>query len=113
MSFNARGGLVLTEDHSFKSKKMGEKLMGKLQGSALQRIPKGFDAEHPAADLLKMKQWLYYTVLDAKLATSPRLVPEITRRFRAMAPVVVMLNAPLKAARTRATFEEKVFAAPV
>ncbi len=90
-----------------------EKLMGKLYGESLRRVPKGFRAEHPAADLLKMKQWLYYTVLDASLAASPKLVLEITRRFRAMAPVVEMLNAPLKTARTRAAFDEKVFAAPV
>ena len=90
-----------------------EKLMGKLHGESLQRVPKGFRAEHPAADLLKMKQWLYYTVLDAGVATSPKLVAEITRRFRAMAPVVEMLNAPLQPARTRAAFDEKMFAAPV
>jgi uncharacterized protein (TIGR02453 family) len=75
------------------------KLMGALQGESLQRIPKGFDAAHPAADLLKMKQWLYYTTLDAGLITSPRLFGEIVRRFRVMMPVVEMLNAPLKKTR--------------
>jgi uncharacterized protein (TIGR02453 family) len=72
------------------------KLMGELHGESLQRIPKGFDAAHPAADLLKMKQWLYYTTLDARLVTSPRLFGEIVKRFRVMLPVVEMLNAPLK-----------------
>jgi uncharacterized protein (TIGR02453 family) len=75
------------------------KLMGELHGESLQRIPKGFDAAHPAADLLKMKQWLYYTTLDARLVTSPRLFGEIARRFRVMLPVVEMLNAPLKKTR--------------
>jgi uncharacterized protein (TIGR02453 family) len=75
------------------------KLMGKLQGESLQRIPKGFDAAHPAADLLRMKQWLYYTILDAGLVTSPRLFGEIVKRFRVMVPVVEMLNAPLKRPR--------------
>src|SRR4029077_5347485 len=74
-------------------------LMGALRGESLQRVPKGFDAAHPAADLLKMKQWLYYTVLDAGLITSPRLLGEIVKRFRAMLPVVEMLNAPLKKTR--------------
>src|SRR6266849_635909 len=74
-------------------------LMGELQGESLQRVPKGFDAAHPAADLLKMKQWLYYTILDAGLITSPRLLGEIVKRFRAMMPVVEMLNAPLKKTR--------------
>ena len=75
------------------------RLMGALQGESLQRIPKGFDAAHPAADLLKMKQWLYYTTLDAGLITSPRLFGEIVKRFRAMMPVVGMLNGPLKKPR--------------
>lgn len=69
-----------------------EKLMGKLHGESLQRIPKGFDAAHPAADLIKMKRWLYYTTLDAKLATSPKLLPEIVKRFRVMLPVLELLN---------------------
>jgi hypothetical protein len=43
-----------------------------------------------------MKQWLYYTTLDAGLVTSPRLFGEIVKRFRVMVPVVEMLNAPLK-----------------
>jgi uncharacterized protein (TIGR02453 family) len=81
-----------------------EKLMGKLQGDSLHRVPKGFSADHPAAELLKMKQWLYYTVLDVSLATSPKLLPEINKRFRAMAPVVEMLNTPLKKARSQAGF---------
>jgi uncharacterized protein (TIGR02453 family) len=75
------------------------KLMGALQGESLRRIPKGFDAAHPAADLLKMKQWLYYTTLDAGLITSPRLFAEIVKRFRVMMPVVEMLNGPLKKPR--------------
>jgi uncharacterized protein (TIGR02453 family) len=90
-----------------------ETLMGKLYGDSLQRVPKGFRAGHPAADLLKMKQWLYYTVLDASLAASPKLAAEITRRFRAMAPVIDMLNAPLTPGRARADFDQQVFAAPL
>jgi uncharacterized protein (TIGR02453 family) len=90
-----------------------EKLMGKLYGNSLRRVPKGFSAEHPAADLLKMKQWLYYKVLDADLALSPKLVAEITKRFRAMAPVVDLLNTPLKPVRSRAAFDEKLFDPPV
>jgi uncharacterized protein (TIGR02453 family) len=73
-----------------------QKLLGKLQGSAATRMPKGFAADHPAEDLIRMKQWLYWVELDAKLATSPRLLPELVKRFRAAAPVIAMLNAPLQ-----------------
>jgi uncharacterized protein (TIGR02453 family) len=89
-----------------------EKLMGKLQGTALQRVPKGFAADHPAADLLKMKQWYFHKTLDVSLATTPKLVPELTKLFRAMLPAVELLNTPLKPARARAAFDEKVFSVP-
>ena len=72
-----------------------QKLLGKLQGSTVTRMPKGFDASHPAEELIRMKQWLYWIELDVKLATTSRLVPELVKRFRAAAPVIGMLNAPL------------------
>jgi uncharacterized protein (TIGR02453 family) len=72
-----------------------EKMLGKLQGSSVTRMPKGFDATQPAEDLIRMKQWLYWVELDAKIATTPRLLPELVKRFRAAAPVIAMLNAPL------------------
>jgi uncharacterized protein (TIGR02453 family) len=73
-----------------------EKLLGRLQGSAVTRMPKGFAAGHPAEDLIRMKQWLYWVELDGKIATSPRLLPDLLKRFRAAAPVIAMLNGPLK-----------------
>jgi uncharacterized protein (TIGR02453 family) len=71
------------------------KLMGSIQGSTLQRAPKGFHPEHPAIDLIKMKQWYWWVELDPALATSPKLKAEIAKRFRAMAPMVELLNRPL------------------
>lgn len=70
-------------------------LMGPLQGESLSRVPKGFPCEHPAAEMLKMKQWLYYTGLDPSIATTPALYEEVLARFRAMNPVVEFLNAAL------------------
>ena len=88
----------LSENHTafLKAAKAPEKLLGKLHGDAVKRMPKGFDPESPAADLVKQKQWLYWVELDPKIATTPKLVTEIVKRFRAAAPVVAMLNAPLK-----------------
>ena len=81
-----------------------KKLMGELQGESLQRVPKGFAADHPAADLLKMKQWHFYVTLDVELATTPKLLPEIVKRFQVMAPVIDLLNGPLKKAARAAEF---------
>ena len=87
----------LAENHAaFRKVSRGaEKVLGALQGESLQRIPKGFPATHPAADLLKMKRWVYHTTFEAELACSPKLVKEISRRFRAMTPALEMLNVPL------------------
>jgi uncharacterized protein (TIGR02453 family) len=87
----------IAENHAaFRKAARGpEKLMGKLHGDSLTRAPKGFDPEHPAIDLIRMKSWLYWIELDAGLAESPKLFGEVIKRFRAAAPVVEMLNAPL------------------
>jgi uncharacterized protein (TIGR02453 family) len=87
----------MAENHvAFRKASRGpEKLMGKLHGDSLTRMPKGFDPQHPAGDLLRMKSWLYWIELDVALAESPKLLSEVLKRFRATAPVVEMLNAPL------------------
>jgi uncharacterized protein (TIGR02453 family) len=83
----------IAENHKLFRKE--KKLMGALQGTTLQRVPKGFDPAHPAVDLIKMKQWYWWVELDPKLATSPQLKSEIIKRFREMAPMVELLNKPL------------------
>lgn len=77
-----------------KTKRLRE-AVGQLQGEKLTRPPKGFPKEHPAIDLLRNKQWYFYTNLDAKLVTSPDLATELVKRFKAMQPVIDFLNTPL------------------
>ncbi|MFN3322171.1 MAG: DUF2461 domain-containing protein [Bryobacteraceae bacterium] len=89
------------------SKKL-RNLMGELRGDQLSRVPKGFPSDHPAADLLRGKQWYYYVLLDPGAAASPAIVKEIATRFRAMAPLVDFLNAPLLA-RPKADFASMLF----
>ena len=78
-----------------------KKLLGELWGEQLGRVPKGFSASHPAADLIRFKQFLLYTVLEGSVATTPRLFHEVLKRFRAMTPFVEFLNAPLIAQQVR------------
>jgi uncharacterized protein (TIGR02453 family) len=66
--------------------------LGELQGNRLARVPKGFAADHPAADLLRLKQMYFYVVLPAKSATGPELRREITKRFKLLTPFVNFLN---------------------
>jgi uncharacterized protein (TIGR02453 family) len=74
------------------------RLLGEMQGEQLSRPPKGFPAEHPAADLLRYKQFLFYVLLDPALAGTPKLEQEIVKRFRALTPFLEFLNAPLAGA---------------
>lgn len=75
--------------------KKARKLVGELKGGALSRSPKGFDPAHPAAELIKMKDWVLEVTLDANLVTTAQLHGAIVERFRAMAPVLGYLNRPL------------------
>jgi len=80
-------------------------LMEPLKGESLSRVPKGFRTDHPAADLIRLKQWLFYTSLDPAVATRPALYGEVIERFRGMQPVIEFLNRPLahRKARVAAT----------
>ena len=73
------------------------RLFGKLWGEQLVRMPKGFPADHPAADLLRYKQWLADRSRPASLAESRRLLPALVEHFRTMMPLVRFLNQPLLA----------------
>ena len=80
----------IIEDLQFK------KHFGLLDGEKLSRVPKGFPADHPAADLLRYKQFLVSVTEPPELALRPELLPRLTQHFHAMAPLVQFLNSPLK-----------------
>jgi uncharacterized protein (TIGR02453 family) len=71
---------------------------GPLQGEALTRVPKGFDPGHPAAELLRKKQFYFQVTLEPALATTPDLYTELVKRLKAMTPAVEFLNRPLLSA---------------
>ena len=83
-----------------------KRLFGEMQGEQLSRVPKGFAADHPAADLLRFKQFLLFTTLDAAVISTPKLFTELEKHFRAMAPFLDFLNAPLVTAKRAHTFPE-------
>lgn len=72
------------------------KLMGELWGEKMARVPKGFAPDHPAVDYLRAKHWILFdTRLDPAVATTSKLLPELVKRFEAMAPFVEFMNRPL------------------
>jgi uncharacterized protein (TIGR02453 family) len=82
------------EFESLLSNKSLRKTVGELQGEQLSRMPKGFPVDHPAEGLLRQKQWYLESTLNIGLLTTPRVVPELAKRFAVMAPMVEFLNRP-------------------
>lgn len=73
------------------------KHVGPVNGDSLTRVPRGFPADHPAAEILKLKQFLFGRSYPAAFATTPAFYRHMIGMFRRMAPVVRFLNEPLVA----------------
>jgi uncharacterized protein (TIGR02453 family) len=87
---NARRLRTIVESPAFK------RGVGKLEGERLQRIPRGFAKDHPAAEFLKHRQFLAGREFPASFASSPGFYPGVVKVFKTMAPLVTFLNEPLK-----------------
>jgi uncharacterized protein (TIGR02453 family) len=77
--------------------------VGELGGDTLQRMPRGFPADHPAAEYLKHRQFLAGAERPADFAVSATFERDVVRIFKAIAPLIAFLNEPLIAGLTRAT----------
>ncbi len=69
--------------------------LGDLEGQKLQRVPRGFPPDHPAAEYLKYKQFLAGRVFPAQFATSPRFYSGLLECFQKIMPFLRFLNEPL------------------
>ena len=72
-----------------------KKNFGRLEGEQLTRTPREYPPDHPAADLLRYKQYLVSVTDAPRLAESPKLFPRILTAFRVMMPLIRFLNTPL------------------
>lgn len=72
--------------------------VGVLHGDRLQRTPRGFASDHPAAEYLRYRQFLAGQELPATFATSPRFYAGVLGIFKQVAPLTTFLNEPLLAA---------------
>lgn len=70
---------------------------GPVEGESLRRVPRGFPADHPAAEFLKLKQYLFGRDFPAAFAVSPSYYREAVALMRRMMPMVRFLNEPLVA----------------
>lgn len=58
----------------------------------LQRVPNGFDKNHPAAEYLKLKHFYVYKPLATDMLLGDRLVPYVAEMFELMHPLSMFLN---------------------
>jgi len=75
------------------------RLFGSLSGEQLSRVPRGFPPDHPAADYLRMKQFLASRTFPPALATDRSFYSEVVKTFRGMVPLIRFLNEPIVRAR--------------
>jgi uncharacterized protein (TIGR02453 family) len=68
---------------------------GQVEGDRLTRLPRGFAADHPAAEYLKYRQFIAGREFPATFAHSREFYPTLLTTFRTLMPLVRFLNAPL------------------
>jgi uncharacterized protein (TIGR02453 family) len=71
------------------------KIAGAFWGHAMSRVPKGFDCDHPAAELLKSRSFFYYSDLEPDVMLTAGFEKEVVSRFQTIAPFVKLLDEPL------------------
>jgi uncharacterized protein (TIGR02453 family) len=69
--------------------------VGDLDGEQLQRVPRGFPPDHPAARYLRYRQFLAGREFGASFSWSPRFYRGVIEVFRHVAPLAQFLNEPL------------------
>jgi len=73
--------------------------LGRMHGDSVTRMPRGFAVDHPAADVIRQKQFLASREEPAAFATHSDFYRQLVATFEAMVPLVSFLNEPILAAR--------------
>ncbi len=61
-------------------------MFGELQGSSVKSAPRGFDAHHPAIDLIRKKQFYMLRKFTDKQVQSPNFVNEVMETYLTIRP---------------------------
>lgn len=89
LAANHRRMRAIVESPGFK------RAVGELHGEKLVRVPRGFAADHPAAEYLRFRQFLAGREFPPAFAASPRFYAGVLAVFRQVAPLTAFLNEPL------------------
>lgn len=74
--------------------------MAPLEPNSLTRNPKGFPPDHPAADLLRARNWGVTAPVTVEDALKPGFAAQIVTSFRRAVPLVALLNEPFSQSKT-------------
>lgn len=80
ISLNTTEFRAILDDKKFKT------TFGELQGEKLKTVPKGFEKDHPALDLLQFKQYLISKKFTDKEVLEPDFYKKVNETFKAMRP---------------------------
>lgn len=65
---------------------------GSLYGESLKNVPRGFDREHPAADLLKKKQYLCVKQVSDEEVLAEDFADKVIKTYKAMLPFFDLMS---------------------
>lgn len=88
-------------DYNFKefqtilNKSEFKKLFKEIEGEKLKTVPKGYDADNPAIEYLKLKSFIVRVQMDDKDFTSKTAIQKIVKVFTIMKPLVDFMNRSL------------------
>ena len=75
------------------SQKKFKAMFGEMsQEDALKKVPKGYDAENPAADFLRNKHFVFSRPFSESEMTSPSFFKELTSSYHTILPFLTFLN---------------------
>ena len=66
-----------------------------LQGEERIRVPRGFPADHPAADFLKRREFLASRQFPSDVVATPQFGAIVLETFQSLHPLIQFLNEPL------------------
>lgn len=77
------------DDHEIRAifeEKTFKNTWGNLQGDALKTAPRGFDKTHPAIDLIRQKQFIFFKKYTDKEVLSSNFIKDVNTSFKAIRP---------------------------
>jgi len=78
-----------------------------IEGDELSRVPRGFPSDHPAADLLRHKDFVVSATHPPQISETPEFFDLLLKHFGAMMPLIRFVNAALQKMPKKFPLEEE------